>query len=182
MRQSCSLLIRLSLAATLAGCAGAGSATPAQRDVVAYIPGGGTFTISSGNAAVSANVLAPLEQVWRRLPTAYDSIGLQLSVIDPKRHSMGNEGIKLRARLGKERLSTYLECGTTQIGPNADSYEVYLTVLTQLDSVAPTMTRMTTSVTAAAKPMQFAQDYSRCTSKTALEKKLLDVVAASVAR
>ena len=65
----------------------------------------------------------------------------------------------------------------TQVGPNADSYEVYFTITTQLDSVAPSLTRMTTQLTAAAKPLAFSQDYSRCSSKVVLEKKLLDIVA-----
>jgi hypothetical protein len=39
---------------------------------------------------------------------------------------------------------------------------------------------MTVAVSGAAKPLQFSQDYSRCTSKTMLERKMLDVVASLV--
>ena len=36
------------------------------------------------------------------------------------------------------------------------------------------------AVTASAKPLQFWQVYSRCTSKTILERKMLDVVASAL--
>lgn len=162
-------------------CSSAVVATP--RTETTYIPGvNGVLRISPENGSVSANIAAPLQAVWHILPIAFDSLGLQLSLVDPKRHVMGNEGIKVRARLGKERLSTYLECGTTQVGPNADSYEVFLTVLTDLRPVKSDSTRTTVTVnlSAAAKPLQFSQDYSRCSSKATFERKLIDVVAASL--
>jgi hypothetical protein len=41
---------------------------------------------------------------------------------------------------------------------------------------------MTVAISGAAKPLQFSQDYSRCTSKTMLERKMIDVVANAVAK
>lgn len=167
-------------AASLAACSSA--VTPTQRTETAYIPGSGALHISPSNGSVSATIAAPLTAVWYIVPTAFDSIGLQLSLIDPKKHVIGNEGVKLRAKLGKERLSNYLECGTTQVGPNADSYEVYLTVLASLEPLRSdtTLTRMTINLTGMAKPLQFSQDYSRCSSKGLLEQRILDVVAGSL--
>jgi hypothetical protein len=97
---------------------------------------------------------------------------------------MANEGFKVRQKLRNERLSNYFECGTTQVGPNADSYELFVTVRSYLEPLKEdsTRTRMTVAVTAAAKPLQFAQDYSRCTSKTALERRMLDVIANAVSK
>jgi hypothetical protein len=160
----------------------ASAVTPTQRPETAYIPGGGSLTITPGSGAISATLAAPLTSVWYIIPTAFDSLGLQLSLIDPKRHVIGNEGIKLRSKLGKERLSTYLECGTTQVGPNADSYEVILTVMTQLEPsrTDSTQTHITINTSAVAKPLQFSQDYSRCSSKGILEERLLDVISGSL--
>jgi hypothetical protein len=105
-----------------------------------------------------------------------------MSLVDPKKHVMANEGFKVRQKLGKERLSEFFECGTTQVGPNADSYELYVTVFTYLEPIKgdSSRTRMTVAITGAGKPLQFAQDYSRCTSKTMLERRMLDVVAKSL--
>ena len=170
----------LVLLAGLAACSTA--VTPTQRTETTYIPGVGSLSVTSENGTISATIGGELQSVWRILPLAYDSTGLQLTLVDPKKHVMANEGFKIRQKLGKERLSEFFECGTTQVGPNADSYELYVTVHTFLEPVKnyPTMTRMTVAVTAAAKPLQFSQDYSRCTSKTKLERKMLDVVATAL--
>lgn len=161
----------------ITGCASATTAT--QRTESTYIPGAGVLSVTGENGTISVVMGAPLQTVWRFLPTAFDSAGIQLTLIDPKKHLMANEGFKIRQKLKNERLSTYFECGTTQVGPNADSYELYITVNSFLEAVKgdTTRTRMTVAVTAAAKPLQFSQDYSRCTSKTMLERKMLDVVA-----
>jgi hypothetical protein len=165
------------LSAGLAACSGA--VTPTQRVESTYIPGASVMSVSGENGTISATMGAPLQSVWRVLPLAFDSTGLQLSLIDPKKHVMANEGFKIRQKLGKERLSEYFECGTTQVGPNADSYELYLTVYTYLEPIKgdSSRTRMTVAITGAGKPLQFSQDYSRCTSKTMLERRMLDVVA-----
>ncbi len=156
--------------------------TPTHRPESTYIPGAGVMSVSGENGTIAVTIGAPLQTVWRALPLAFDSTGVSLTLIDPKKHLMANEGFKIRQKLGRERLSAYFECGTTQVGPNADSYELYLTVHSYLEPLKgdSTRTRMTVAITGAAKPLQFSQDYSRCTSKTTLERKMLDVVAGLV--
>jgi len=164
-------------AVSLIACSGA--VTPTQRTESTYIPGAGVMSVTGENGTVAVTMGAPLQAVWRVLPTAFDSVGIALTLIDPKKHLMANEGFKVRLKLRNERLSTYFECGTTQVGPNADSYELFMRVDSFLEPLKgdSTRTRMTVSVTAQAKPLQFSQDYSRCTSKTMLERRMLDVVA-----
>jgi hypothetical protein len=166
--------------AGLGACSAA--VTPTQRPESTYIPGAGVMSVSGESGTIAVTIGAPLQTVWRALPLAFDSTGVQLTLIDPKKHLMANEGFKIRQKLGKERLSTFFECGTTQVGPNADSYELYVTVHTYLEPLKgdSTRTRMTVAVTGAAKPLQFSQDYSRCTTKTMLERKMVDVVATLV--
>jgi hypothetical protein len=166
------------LCAGFMACASGG--TPTSRTETTYIPGAsGALTIRTDDGAVSALIDAPMDRLWVMLPSAYDSLGIPISLIDPKKRTMGHEGFKVHAKLGKERLSTYFECGTTQVGPNADSYELYLTVLSTAEAVS-TRTRVTTTISAAAKPLQFSQAYSRCSTKGVLEKRLMDAIAKSV--
>ena len=176
-------LVRVAALGFSAGFAACSAAvTPTQRTETTYIPGASVMSVSGENGTISATMGAPLQSVWRILPLAFDSAGLQLSLIDPKKHVMANEGFKIRQKLGKERLSEFFECGTTQVGPNADSYELYITVHSYLEPIKgdSSRTRMTVAVTGAAKPLQFSQDYSRCTSKTVLERRMLDVVATAL--
>jgi hypothetical protein len=170
------------LGATVSLLACSSAVTPTARTESTYIPGAGVMSVTGENGTISVNIGAELQTVWRVLPTAFDSAGIQLTLIEPKQHLMANEGFKVRGKLRNERLSTYFECGTTQVGPNADSYELFVTVRAFLEPVknAPQWTKMTVAVTAAAKPLQFAQDYSRCTSKTILERRMIDIIANAV--
>lgn len=167
------------LAATLSLVACSSAATPTQRTMSVYVPGASVMSVTGENGTISVTIGAPVQKVWQALPVAFDSVGIQLTLVDPKKHTMANEGFKVRQKIRNERLSTYFECGTTQVGPNADSYELYVTVHSFLEpaQASTEWTKMTVAVTAAAKPLQFSQDYSRCTSKTTLERKMLDVVA-----
>ena len=172
------------LAMTISALACSAAVTPTQRTESTYIPGAGVMSVSGENGTVTVVIGAPLQSVWRLLPTAFDSMGVALTLVEPKTHLMANEGFKVRQKLRNERLSNYFECGTTQVGPNADSYELFVTVRSYLEPLKEdsTRTRMTVAVTAAAKPLQFAQDYSRCTCKTALERRMLDVIANAVSK
>lgn len=167
-------------AASIIACSSA--VTPTQRVESTYIPGSSVMSVSGENGTISVVIGAPLQTVWRVLPAAFDSVGVALTLIDPKKHLMSNEGFKVRQKLRNERLSTYFECGTTQVGPNADSYELYVRVdsFLEVPKGDSSRTRMTVAITGQAKPLQFSQEYSRCTSKTILERKMLDLVANAV--
>ncbi|MEO5567178.1 MAG: hypothetical protein ABIR92_01715 [Gemmatimonadaceae bacterium] len=167
--------------ASIVACASTGTPTPHEQST--YIPGTrGAMTITGGSAPHVKRVAAPLDVVWRAIPGAFDSLSIPISLIDPKARIVGNEGFKIRQRMGSTRLSAYIECGDTQGGPNADSYEVYLTVMTQVEAEGATQSKVTTTITAAAKPLQFAQEFSRCSTKDVLEAKIAQAIEARVRR
>lgn len=118
-----------------------------------------------------------IDRVWRVLPTAYDSLKIPLTAVDPGKHYLGNEGMKIRQRLGAVSLSTYIDCGQAQIGPSADSYDVYLNVTTTAKVISPTETQIATTVESAARPLSFSQEYSNCSSKGTLEARISEIVA-----
>ena len=85
--------------------------------------------VSDGVPLVPKPLPGPPDSVWNALPAAYDSLGIKLNVVDLKQHLIGNQGMKLRQKLGSTRLSKYLDCGNAQIGPSADSYDVLMSVM-----------------------------------------------------
>ena len=68
--------------------------------------------MTSENGTISVVMGAPLQSVWRVLPTAFDTAGIQLTLIDPKKHLMANdpEGILPLANVGG-RLGVYAATG-----------------------------------------------------------------------
>jgi hypothetical protein len=144
------------------------------------VSGTGAVTMTSNATAGVSIVAAPVAKVWRLLPIVYDSVGLKVATLDSARHLIANGDTKLRRQLGGVPLSRYLDCGQTQIGYNADSYEVVLTVQTQLQPDPSGATTVRTLVTAVSKPVSFSQEYSSCSSTGKLESRVSDVIRAKL--
>ena len=171
--------------ASLAACASGPANTSAATQTTRVVGGGGSPTsiaMNAGATASTSRLAFPLDVVWRALPAAYDSLKIPLTVLDAKSHHLGNEGMKIRQRLGTVALSKYIDCGQAQIGPSADTYEVYLTVTTTATAVSAAETDVSTIVESAARPLSFGQDYSRCTSRGTIENAIPAIVAAKLAR
>lgn len=168
------------LVASLSACASSGGAGASTTRVpvtqtIGSVAVGTTVVTSSVDADV-VTLPYDADMVFRVLPSLYDSLGVQVNTIDPARKTIGNSGFKLRSRLGKAVLSTLLDCGNTQIGPNADSYDVYMTITTQVSAAGAGSSRLSTLVEAQAKPITYNQGYNRCTTKGTLEQRLADLV------
>jgi hypothetical protein len=177
-------LIGVSVLCACASSSGSTASAPAAPQSIRVSGGGGGATGTTMNVstpAVTSSLAMPLADVWHFLPAAWDSLGIPKGIIDAKGYSLATGGIKIRGRLGKTPLSRYLDCGQTQIGPNADSYEVYLSVTTQL-AAAGEQTTVSTTVDAAAKPLNFSQEYSRCSTRGELERRIADGVKAQIKR
>lgn len=169
---------------TLAGLVACGGATTTTvgggRDVTTVSMGGsagGTLRIRRDDEGAKAIIGLPMEKLWALLPEAYDSIGVPVTLRDQRQRLFGTDGVKVRQRIGGVPLSRFFDCGTTQVGNNADSYEVFLAVMTRLTPAEGGFTTMEVNVEARARPVAFSQGYSDCQSKTAtLNDRLLEVV------
>ena len=162
----------------LCGCASSGSSS--GRTQTLSVEGAGSLRINSSAEVVTKTVAIPIDRVWRVLPAVFDSLGIPITRLEAPTHTIANEGAKGRLRLKGVAFSTYIECGTTQIGPNADSYDIFYTVTTQVKSTGPNSSTISTVFDAAAKPVSFSQEYNRCSSKGTLEAKIADVVRAKL--
>lgn len=169
-------------ACSLSACAS--SSTSTARPATQTVSGGsaGSMTISNSTSSDVVRLAYTPDAVWRIMPSVYDSLGVTVSTIDPASKTIGNPGYKIRQKLGKAPLSRYIECGTTQIGPNADSYDVMLSVLSTVTAEGAQGAVLTTTVEAQAKPVTYNQGYSRCSSKGAIEKRISDLVNARLSR
>ncbi len=168
----------------LGGCAtspsSVGTARPATQTVGSEASG--AIRIAPGSGPDVATLPFAIAKVWTALPIAMDSLGIPVAQLDPATHVIGNSSFKIRQRLGKTNLSRYIDCGQAQIGPSADSYDVQLTVLMRLQSEGEASTRVSTTVTAMAKPILYNQGYSGCSTKGELETRLLNIVKAQLQR
>lgn len=173
-------MIPLAACASSSSSTGGGAARPASQTIGSADVG--SITIANSSSADVSHLPFTPDAVWRILPSVFDSIGVPLTTIDQGRKQIGNAGYKIRNRLGKVSLSRYLDCGNTQIGPNADSYDVFLSVLTTVNAEGASGSTITTSVDAQSRPITYNQAYSRCSSKGGIEIRIAELVKARLAR
>lgn len=134
--------------------------------------GGGELRVRPTTDANTVIVADSIPRVWAVMAAVYDSVGLSIdpNLMDFKTRQISSGNIKLRRHLGEAALSKYIDCGGTQIGASADSYEIMMSVTSWLVEKPGGATGVSTVVEAAGKPLNFAQAYSPCTSTGRLEQ------------
>lgn len=175
-------LVMLSLIA-FSACASSGTGASARPETVRIVGGTGGVTQLSTVAEDRPNITrfhAPPDHVWRALPGIYEAIAIPVGQSDAATHTIGNPSFRMRRQLGNVPLSRYFDCGRTQGGPSADSYELHLSVLTQVQQGEGAGSIVSTSIQAMAKPVSFAGDFVRCSSKGALEARIVELLKARV--
>ncbi len=173
-------------AAVLLLCVACASSTPmaSGTQTRTLITGAGVgevdvYTTESTTASLS--VAAPVRQVWAVLPQLYQELDVPLTVVDTVAMQIGNAGFKPR-RLGGTRLSRYLDCGRgITATPNADAYEVTMTLLTKVLAAGEESSTVQVQVTAFAKPRDVSGNPIRCASRGTLETQIAERVHQLVA-
>lgn len=125
-------------------------------------------------------IYAGVEQIWGALPAIYTALSIPLTTADNQSLRFGNEGMRIRRRLGETSLTKLLDCGRTQIGLNADSYDIVMSVMTSLRQHDANTTIVSTTIEASGKPAQFSGSETRCRTKGELEKQIALALRARV--
>jgi hypothetical protein len=166
-----------------AACASPSGGVAPEHPETVRISGGsapGTMQITTvTTTAPNVAILAwPVAAVWRVLPRVFDSLGIATNTVDSKSYVMGNAGFRVRRLLGKVPLSKYIDCGNAQGPPSADTYEIQMSIVTQLTPGAGNATTVTTTLEASGRPITLSSEYSRCTSRGVLEPAIAAVAQA----
>jgi hypothetical protein len=175
---------RLMLMPLFAACASSSTTSAGIKPATQMVGGEGIGSlILAGNGASDVMKLTySADAVWRVLPAVFDSLKIPLNSVDPATKEIGNTALKTRVRLGKVYLSRYLDCGSTQIGPNADNYDVVLTVLSRVVADGAAASTLTTTVLAQARPATYSQTYNPCSSKGLFERRIAELVTAALTK
>jgi hypothetical protein len=174
------LLSTLSVAA-FTGCASSGDPTignapePVQTTRIVGNGGSTEMRTSPGVGRGVVMVEGSLASVWQSLAAAYDSVGLTITTSSPGQGILGTESFKIRRKLKDVPLTRYIDCGNTQGGPSAETYEILLTVMTQLQPTADG-TRATTILQASGRPISLGGSYMTCGSTGRLEERIGELI------
>ena len=176
-------LIRLAgvgLAIVNAGCASAGSSqSPYQQSHVTVDGPGGRFDLLlTREQYLSLDTLTvPPKKAWTALVQTYAGFGVPLQGVDPAHYMIATQYVHAHSSFAGERMSRWLECGSTMTGDIASTYEITLRFGTLLDTSVVGRTVVRTAVSASAIATGSGTTPVECSSRGSLEKRIAALVA-----
>jgi len=118
------------------------------------------------------------ERVFAAFLAVYADLKIPVTLRDSVGGLVGNTRLIQTGRLGKERLSRYLECGAGLTGPNADTFRVQLAIVTMIQAVSATRTQIKTGLAAAARTLEGnSSDAVQCGTTGELEARITALVS-----
>jgi hypothetical protein len=99
-------------------------------------------------------------------------LDIDAEMMDPTTLVIGTDGLRT-SRVDGRLLSEYLDCGGGVAGPNADNYDVTLSVFVQLEGGGSASTRLRTVLDASAQSRYNLSDQLQCASIGTLERLLV---------
>jgi len=129
-------------------------------------------------------VLVPgsTNEVYRTASETYKALKISIDMVDSLEGLIGSTGFQQTGSFAGNRMSAWVRCGDGITGPNADTWRVYLAILSGVERVTKDTTRLRTVVVASARNMTGgASPPMMCTSSGRLEEKINLQVQASAA-
>ena len=120
-----------------------------------------------------AAVQFPAAAVWSALAQVYSELAIPVETVDPAHRFLAGV-VTARRVFANRSLSNFVDCGSTVMGPNANSYNVRMHVQSQADSVGAAEASVRTLVNSTA-----ASDGGitvQCASRGDLERLIVDRV------
>ena len=112
--------------------------------------------------------------VYRQLAATYDEMGIPITKVNAEARLIGAVETRLRGDLAGNPISKYLRCGTSITGSIADQYQVYLTVVTQLESLETGEDGVYTHLSAIAQQGGRSGNNIRCATRGVLERDIFE--------
>jgi hypothetical protein len=127
-------------------------------------------------------LLVGVDKAWAQYPTVFGELGIPTGLVDQKQHVFGNAGVKVRGSLGRQRLSTYLECGKVAGMSNSDTYDVVVRVVSQVVPADAGLASIRTQVEGSAHSSGDSGPSVRCVSTGALESRIAHMMSELAAK
>src|SRR5690606_32833443 len=113
----------------------------------------------------------PRETLWAILPGVYQEIGLPAPAADRSIWTVAVQNHLAMRRVGRERMSTFIDCGSGITGAFADTHRIRLSIRTWLEPDG-TGTRVTSRLNATATSTEGRAGTIACESRGVLEARI----------
>ena len=116
-------------------------------------------------------------RAWPALVQTYAGVGVPLQGADPVRRMIATQYVHAHANFAGERMSRWLECGSTMTGEIATTYEITLRFGSLIDTSVVGRSIIRTAVTATAIAPGSGTTPVECSTRGALERRIAALVA-----
>ena len=176
--------VLLVAAVTATGCAsGSSSGAPATPNVTVtpvtqrIVTPGTTLNINTVdvNAGYSQVVIGTMDAAWTALNVVYSDLKIPITTLVDAQHLLGNESFKVRRRVGDIPMHQILDCGNAQGIPNAETYDILMTISSFLAPNPKGGINLITRIDATGRSPNFARENAvACHSSGSLEKDIAE--------
>jgi hypothetical protein len=185
-------LLALVAVATLTACAPSTSSsdvdiapTPTVATARVVTTEGGTVTAGAMNIDLDVKlaVTGTAEQAWTALTAVYQELGIPLSVNDAASKTIGNTGWRTRRSIGRVPAQRYLDCGSSGTLPNAETYQLTLSIVSNVKPNPRGGAIVTTALSGTGRnPITSSSADVRCVSTGDLELRIREMVERGIVR
>jgi hypothetical protein len=178
-------ILLLVVVASTASCASSGSSSGSE------LPSPSERIVASDNRTTYRTTVAPNAKVpipvapdraFAAVRAVYADLGVPFALNDPAIGRIGNTNFFKTHTFGNEPISTYLNCGNSITGSAADSYRVYISLVSVVRPDGQGASELETSFTAQAQNMEgTAGDRIACGTTGRLEERIRKSVLQKVA-
>jgi hypothetical protein len=150
----------------------------AQQHVTVDSPSGRFDMLLTRDQYLSSDTLTVLPaRAWPALVQTYAAFGVPLQGADASRRMIATQYIHAHANFAGERMSRWLECGSTMTGEIATTYEITLRLGTLIDSSVAGRSIIRTAVSATAIAPGSGTTQVECSTRGSLERHIAALVA-----
>lgn len=180
--QSVSVTFVLFAFGALAACspAKAPDVAPAPVMGVPMGTGGGSrgrgLEVTKRADGVESEYTASVTAVFTALEAAYADTQIPLTLRDPAKATIGNEGYKFRRKLADLPSRRLFDCGGSSGMPNAETYTIKMSVVSNVIDAGGGTAKLITVIQASAENPSYPGSGVSCSSTGALEDRLADAV------
>ena len=130
---------------------------------------------------VEAKVPASADRAWAVLPAVFADLGLEVNFREPATRRAGVCYQRVHGRLAGALLSTFLDCGDSRSVPNADRFEVAMTVLATVVPAGDQAAKLHAFVIGVGDDAASSNSKTWCYSTGALEARIRRLVETKLA-
>src|SRR5262249_20266990 len=185
LRTSRAQMRSIVLLALVAGCATGGgvqgSDSAPQRQTI-FTSDQGTLLTDAARAEAT-EVDAPPVAVWAAVKKVYTDLGIPVTLENPNGHQLGNPNFVKTRQLGGQQMPLLVNCGNSMTGPNAATFRMTLSLLTDVNADAKGGSKLQTTFVASGQDVNGGDSYRiPCGSTGRLELLVLSQVKAALGK